>query len=53
MSADQATHLPLAGVTVIDLSHLYNGPYATFLMAMAGANVIKVEPIEGEYLRNR
>src|SRR6266568_3376621 len=44
---------PLSGVTVIDLSHIYNGPYATFLMAMAGADVIKVEPHGGEHLRVR
>ena len=44
---------PLAGITVIDLSHVYNGPYATFLMALAGANVIKVEPFDGEHLRSR
>jgi CoA:oxalate CoA-transferase len=44
---------PLAGITVIDLSHVYNGPYATFLMAMAGAEVIKVEPFTGEHLRSR
>ena len=44
---------PLAGITVIDLSHVYNGPYATFLMAMAGADVIKVEPFHGEHLRSR
>ena len=44
---------PLTGVTVIDLSHVYNGPYATFLMAMAGARVIKVEPHSGEHLRSR
>ena len=44
---------PLAGVTVIDLSHVYNGPYATFLMALAGADVIKVEPFAGEHLRSR
>jgi CoA:oxalate CoA-transferase len=44
---------PLAGITVIDLSHVYNGPYATFLMAMAGAEVIKVEPPGGEHLRSR
>ena len=44
---------PLSGITVIDLSHVYNGPYATFLMAMAGANVIKVEPHGGEHLRSR
>lgn len=46
-------HQPLDGITVIDLSHVYNGPYATFLMAMAGANVIKVEPFQGENLRSR
>src|SRR5436309_11158817 len=44
---------PLSGITVIDLSHVYNGPYATFLMAMAGATVIKVEPRAGEHLRSR
>jgi CoA:oxalate CoA-transferase len=44
---------PLSGITVIDLSHVYNGPYATFLMAMAGADVIKVEPPGGEHLRSR
>ena len=46
-------HYPLAGITVVDLSHVYNGPYATFLMAMAGAEVIKVEPRGGEHLRSR
>jgi formyl-CoA transferase len=44
---------PLSGVVVIDLSHIYNGPYATFLMAMAGAQVIKIEPHGGEHLRIR
>lgn len=52
MSAS-AEKYPLSGITVIDLSHVYNGPYATFLMAMAGANVIKVEPFQGEHLRSR
>lgn len=52
MSTTQ-NELPLSGVVVIDLSHVYNGPYATFLMAMAGAEVIKVEPQEGEHLRSR
>jgi CoA:oxalate CoA-transferase len=50
--SDQHQH-PLSGITVIDLSHVYNGPYATFLMAMAGADVIKVEPFQGEHLRSR
>ena len=44
---------PLSGITVLDLSHVYNGPYAAFLMALAGANVIKIEPLHGEHLRSR
>jgi formyl-CoA transferase len=45
--------LPLSDINVIDLSHVYNGPYATLLMALAGAQVIKVEPPGGEHLRTR
>lgn len=44
---------PLEGITVLDLTQIYNGPYATFLMAMAGADVIKIEPLTGENLRSR
>ena len=51
--SEEKPRLPLSCVTVIDLSHVYNGPYATFLMAMAGAEVIKVEPFQGEHLRSR
>lgn len=43
----------LKGFTVIDLGQIYNGPYATFLMASAGARVIKVESLTGETLRGR
>ena len=44
---------PLDGVKVLDLGQIYNGPYAGFLMAHAGADVIKVEPLTGEVLRQR
>ncbi len=44
---------PLDGITVIDLTQIYQGPYATFLMAKAGANVIKIEPVAGEPSRVR
>lgn len=44
---------PLDRITVIDLSQIYNGPYATYLLALAGARVIKVEPPGGESLRRR
>ena len=45
--------LPLEGVVVIDLGQVYQGPYAGFLMAQAGATVIKVEPPTGEPVRHR
>ena len=45
------THLDV--ITVIDLTQIYQGPYATFLMAKAGADVIKIEPINGEPSRIR
>lgn len=44
---------PLEGITVIDLTQIYQGPYATFLMAKAGATVIKIEPVFGEPSRIR
>ena len=44
---------PLAGITVLDFGQIYQGPYATLLMAKAGANVIKIEPPGGEPLRRR
>lgn len=49
----QRPNLPLHGVTVIDLGQIYQGPYATLLMAKAGAKVIKVEPRTGEPARLR
>src|SRR5579862_6894020 len=44
---------PLSGVTVLDFGQVYQGPYAGFLLAKGGANVIKIEPPEGEPLRAR
>lgn len=48
-----ARPLPLEGITVLDLGHIYQGPYASLLLALAGARVIKVEPPGGEGLRSR
>ena len=43
----------LADVTVLDLSHLLQGPFATQLLADMGANVIKVErPGQGDLFRS-
>jgi CoA:oxalate CoA-transferase len=44
---------PLAGITVLDFGQIFQGPYATMLMAKAGADVIKIEPPGGEPLRRR
>lgn len=41
----------LSGVRVVDISQGIAGPYATKLMADAGATVVKVEPPEGDYSR--
>jgi CoA:oxalate CoA-transferase len=47
------TRYPLEGVTVVDLGQIYNGPYCTLLLALAGARVVKIEPKTGEPLRRR
>ncbi|MGH7114251.1 MAG: CaiB/BaiF CoA transferase family protein [Stellaceae bacterium] len=46
-------NMPLAGITVIDFGQIFQGPYATLLMAKAGAFVIKIEPPRGEPGRRR
>ncbi len=46
-------NMPLDGLIVIDLGQVYQGPYAGYLMAKAGATVIKVEPLQGESVRQR
>jgi alpha-methylacyl-CoA racemase len=43
--------LPLDGITVLDFSTLLPGPLATFMLAEAGAEVIKVERPGGEDMR--
>lgn len=39
---------PLAGVRVVDLTHQLGGPIATMVLGQLGADVVKVEPPDGD-----
>ena len=41
----------LAGITVVDLSRVLGGPYATQILGDHGARVIKLEPPQGDETR--
>ncbi|RYI89845.1 MAG: CoA transferase, partial [Acetobacteraceae bacterium] len=47
----QASGLPLDGLRIIELGHYIAAPFATRLLADLGAEVIKVEPPEGDPVR--
>ena len=42
---------PFAGLKVVDLSQGIAGPYSAMLLAQYGADVVKVEPPEGDWAR--
>lgn len=44
--------MPLRNVTIIDLSRLLSGPYATMMLSDLGAEVIKVESPSGDDTRS-
>jgi crotonobetainyl-CoA:carnitine CoA-transferase CaiB-like acyl-CoA transferase len=53
MSSQAATHSqPLSGLRVIEFTHMVMGPTCGMVLADLGAEVIKVEPIDGDRTRH-
>ena len=50
-TAPEPTPQPLAGLRVVEFTHMVMGPTCGMVLADMGAEVIKVEPIEGEGTR--
>jgi crotonobetainyl-CoA:carnitine CoA-transferase CaiB-like acyl-CoA transferase len=49
----EAMSLPLAGLRILDLSRLLPGPFATLVLADLGADVVRIEPLDGgDWLRD-
>ncbi len=42
----------LEGVRIIDLTQMLAGPFCTMMLADQGAEVIKIEPLGGDYVRS-
>lgn len=51
MSAPETTTLPYAGLRVVEFTHMVMGPTCGMVLGDLGAEVIKVEPLEGDHTR--
>ena len=47
-----ANNLPLAGIRLVEFTHMVMGPTCGMILADMGAEVIKVEPIKGDSTRH-
>jgi crotonobetainyl-CoA:carnitine CoA-transferase CaiB-like acyl-CoA transferase len=52
MSESKTAPQPLAGLRVVEFTHMVMGPTCGMVLADMGAEVIKVEPIEGDRTRH-
>ena len=50
--AAAAAALPLAGVRVVEFTHMVMGPTCGMVLADLGAEVIKIEPLAGDRTRH-
>jgi len=51
-TASSTPPLPLAGLRVVEFTHMVMGPTCGMLLADMGAEVIKVEPVDGDRTRH-
>ena len=50
-TAPPSQDLPLAGVRVVEFTHMVMGPTCGMILADLGAEVVKIEPLEGDATR--
>ena len=52
MSTENQKEGPLAGLVVADFTQLAQGPWATQMLGDMGADIIKIEPVKGDWMRH-